>query len=382
MKILDRYILREMIVPFIFGVVVFTVLFVSAGILFQIARMMAEQGASPLLAMKFLVNSLPAIFVFICPIAMLLSCLIAFGRLSGDSEIVAIKAGGISFYRVAVPGIIMAFVVSLFALFISTKVAPHATYAANNIFLEQLSRDPGRVREDLILKFNTPDGAYRLVYARRLNPAKGIMEDVNVHDYRDEKPIRYTYASEAYYTGKTWGLKNGDMEEYSWNPDGKREVVFRGRFSSCKIFIPFSPGEIGRREKTPEEMDRVEIKEKMASLLQGGPLPKKVSPDDPAFKLWGRLNELAVMYHQKVSIPFTCFVFGLFGIPLGLRPHRTSTSIGMGLSLVFSLIYYILMTTGIVLGKTGVLPPLFASWLPNLVFGGVGGYLMVRSGRQ
>jgi lipopolysaccharide export system permease protein len=381
-KILDRYIFREMIVPFIFGVVVFTVLFISAGILFQIARMMAEKGASPVQAMKFLGNSIPSILVFITPIAMLLSCLIAFGRLSGDSEIVAIKAGGISFYRVAVPGIIMAFLVSLCVLFISTKVAPHATYAANNIFLEQLTRDTGRVREDLILKFNTPDGAYRLVYARRLNPASGVMEHVNVHDYRDEKPVRYTYASEARYDGKTWSLKDGDLEEYSWKAGSEREIAFRGHFSTCRIFIPFSPAELGRREKTPEEMDRPEIKEKIASLLEGAPRPGKMGTDDPASRIWGRINELAVMYHQKVSIPFTCLVFGLFGIPLGLRPHRTSTSIGMGLSLVFSLIYYILMTIGIVLGKTGVLPPLFASWLPNLVFGGVGGYLMVRSGRQ
>jgi lipopolysaccharide export system permease protein len=83
-----------------------------------------------------------------------------------------------------------------------------------------------------------------------------------------------------------------------------------------------------------------------------------------------------------MALPFTCFIFGLFGIPLGLRPHRTSTSIGLGLSLVFIFIYYILMTLGIALGENGVLRPWVAAWLPNMTFASVGIYLLVKAGRQ
>ena len=92
-------------------------------------------------------------------------------------------------------------------------------------------------------------------------------------------------------------------------------------------------------------------------------------------------HKFEVALNQRISLPFSCLVFGLFGIPLGLRPQRTNTSIGLGLSLVFILFYYVLMTLGRSLGINGVMSPLLAAWLPNIVFGVIGIVLFIRARR-
>ena len=84
----------------------------------------------------------------------------------------------------------------------------------------------------------------------------------------------------------------------------------------------------------------------------------------------------------RIILPFSCFIFGLFGIPLGLRPQRASTSLGLGLSLVFILFYYILMTLGRALGISGTVSGLVGSWIPNIVFGIIGVILFINARRS
>ncbi|HXE73422.1 MAG TPA: LptF/LptG family permease, partial [Candidatus Nitrosotenuis sp.] len=89
-----------------------------------------------------------------------------------------------------------------------------------------------------------------------------------------------------------------------------------------------------------------------------------------------------VNYHQKMALPFACLVFGLLAVPLGTRPHRTTTSIGLGICLVFILAYYVLMTLGTVLGEAGAIDPALGAWLPNAVFGAVGLLLLLATSRK
>ncbi len=107
---------------------------------------------------------------------------------------------------------------------------------------------------------------------------------------------------------------------------------------------------------------------------------KSLALNDPKAKR--KRNRFYVLLYQKSAIPFACLVFGAFAIPLGVRPHRSSRSIGLGLSLLFILIYYVLMTVGSVLGEAGRLNPMFAAWLPNVVFGTAGLFLLVDASRK
>jgi lipopolysaccharide export system permease protein len=117
--------------------------------------------------------------------------------------------------------------------------------------------------------------------------------------------------------------------------------------------------------------------QELSSYLNSLPPIEKTNPDE-----YRKRNKYKVMYHQKVSLPMTCLVFGAFAIPLGLRPQRTSTSIGFGLSLFFILLYYVLMTIGMMLGENGTAPPWVAAWLPNIVFALVGTGLVLDATRK
>ena len=135
---------------------------------------------------------------------------------------------------------------------------------------------------------------------------------------------------------------------------------------------PSDPDSLMRREYLPEELSRAELAEKLASLPAGH------DGDDIARKR----NRYEVMFHQKLALPWTSLIFGTFAIPLGVRPQRSSRSIGLGLSLLFILVYYVLMTFGMVLGESGRMTAMHAAWLPNIVFGITGVLLLLDATRK
>ena len=87
-------------------------------------------------------------------------------------------------------------------------------------------------------------------------------------------------------------------------------------------------------------------------------------------------------YHKKFSIPFACFVLGLVAVPLGIQSRSAKRSFGVVLGLLFFLIYYVLMSVGLVLGETGACPPVIGMWGPNLVMGAIGLYLLLSSAKE
>src|SRR6476660_3139267 len=129
MKILDRYIARELIGPFLFGVAAFTLIFISGQYLFKLTSLVAK-GAPLLDVIELLVLRIVPVMVITFPMATLLATLLSFGRLSGDMEVVALMAGGISFVRIAVPAFIMGVLVSILGLFANEVLVPPAGRAA------------------------------------------------------------------------------------------------------------------------------------------------------------------------------------------------------------------------------------------------------------
>src|SRR5438876_4106324 len=129
MRILDRYIARELIGPFLFGVAAFTLIFISGQYLFKLTAMVAR-GASLVDVTELLALRMVPLAIVTFPMATLLATLLSFGRLSGDMEVVALMAGGVSFVRIAIPAFIMGVLVSCFGLFANEVLVPPAGRAA------------------------------------------------------------------------------------------------------------------------------------------------------------------------------------------------------------------------------------------------------------
>lgn len=219
MKILDRYIVSEKLGPFLFGSATFTILFISADALFRVARLIVEENASWVVAFQYLLLMLPNILVLTFPMAVLLGSLLAFGRLSGESEIVAMKAGGISFMRIAAPALGLSFGIFLFSLLINETLVPESNFRARNILIEQVTKEQSSFRENIVRKEVTPEGVERIIYSRRLNVTEGTMEHVFMQDFVGEKRIREVYSDKAKWEDNTWNLKNPRTIEFDENGD-------------------------------------------------------------------------------------------------------------------------------------------------------------------
>ncbi|MCL5773189.1 MAG: LptF/LptG family permease [Firmicutes bacterium] len=379
MKIIDKYILKEMIGPFLFGVATFTILYISGDVIIPVSRNIPLHTPASVIGLFFICR-LPYVLVFTFPMSVLLSALLSFGRLSGESEIIAIKAGGISFSRVVIPGIFLGLVISLAAFFMNDKLAPQSIYISRTLLERAMSKEALRERENITIQETLDTGIKRITYAVRFDPQTKKLHGITIKDFRGDRLERLVYADDAYWENNTWYLENGHI--YDFSDDPSMSVKLQTDFKNMKRDIPGNPEEFKDRERYPDEMSRAQLAQKIAGIkeaVEKGSNPS-VAGDQTAAKK--EINTYSLFYDKKASLPFACLVFGIFGMPLGLRPHRASTSIGLGISIIFILLYYFFMALGDAAGSSGSIPPLLASWLPNIVFGAAGVYLIIKASQH
>jgi lipopolysaccharide export system permease protein len=382
LKILDKYIITELLWPFLFGVATFTILFFAGGQMTVVTKLIAEGGASISEAFSYAFNTLPAIFVLTFPMAVLLSSLLAFGRLSGESELVAMKAGGISFFRAALPAILFSAFITLTVFYLNNYISPDATYKSRNIFINRFLKTDESIAENITIREIQEDGIETVIFFKKLLIKENKMENVTVQYFKGNVRIREIFADEAIYRpdiGK-WYLLRAHINVYDKNQESQYDA------SSQEIIMPLnkSPQQLSSgRDRRHEEMSLEMVQENIVEMEKNLAKMKanNESADDIA-QLQKRINLFRVSYQEKLAIPFTCLVFGLFGIPLGVRPHRTSKAFGLGLSIVFIFVYYVLMNAGHTLGEHGHMSPIWSAWTPNLLFGVSGILLIIKQTKE
>ncbi len=358
MRILDKYILNELFGPFIFGICAFSSVFIGTSTLFRIAQFITKYGASTSSVVKLFIYSLPSIIVLTFPMSMLLASLLSFGRLSGSSEITAMKSGGLSFYRLATPVFIAAFFVSIFATFFNEAVVPAANTAYNNVVRYEIEKNSKpRSQEHIVIKDVKGGSIERLTYARKFDEETSIMQGVTIEDFENDQLVRVENAEKAVWDKDKWLMSNGII--YDLDPEGQIDRYMH--FNQQVMPIDKNPSMIAREQKKPEEMSIQELKLQIRTLQRE----------------YVKTSVYEVELQQRLSIPMASFVFALIGTPLGLQPHRSSSSIGLGISIIIIFIYYTIMTITTALGQGGALPAVLAAWIPNIV-GIIAGFFLVR----
>jgi lipopolysaccharide export system permease protein len=360
MRTLDRYVLRELAWPFLFGVGAFVSVFVAGNLLLRLTDLILAQGLSPWEALEVLLFWLPGYLVLTFPMSMLLATLLAFGRLSGESETVAMRAGGISFPRIMAPAAAAGLLVSLLTIAFNEVVVPRSSQAAANV-LTSASRHPMRnVRTDILVP-EYRDGRLRsLLYAGKLYPALGKMENVTYIQYGPRRPRVYVYARRAVWKGRRWVFYGGRALY-----DDPRRGLWRIGEAGFEVGLRYDPLQLARREKDPDEMTWRELRD-VIRHMQSQRLPTQ---------------DLLVRLHHKLSIPFASLVFVLIAAPLALRSHRSGSAWGFGLSLAIILVYYLLWHSLAVIGERGALAPVVCAWAPNIAGAALGVWLIAKLGR-
>jgi lipopolysaccharide export system permease protein len=355
MKIVDRYLVREMAGPFVFGVLAFVLLFVSGNILFRLTSLVAELGLSLWEATKLFFLWLPGFIVLTFPLATLVAILVAFGRLSGDSELIAMHAGGISFRRLVIPIAAAGLVISVITAAFNEIIVPAANRRAEEIVRTATARAGGVAKEEVLFKESAGDES-RIIYADRLDVSTGELMNPVIVWFQGDQPFMVTRAKRAVWRENQWVMLDGANSTL----DPQRPATLS--FQTWVANIPTTPKEIAQRARTPEEMTYRELREYIRDALR---------QSKPTI-------DLELKLHHKFSIPFACFVFALIAPPLGMRSHRGSSSIGMGIAILIGFGYYVVWHYLSAVANQGGISPFWAAWLPNVVTGAVGVGLIVN----
>ena len=358
-KIIDRYIFRELIEPFLFGLGAFTAILSASMILFELVRAIVLKGMPLIVALQIFVYRLPGIVVYIFPMATLLAVLLAFGRLSNDSETIAFRASGVSLYRLIIPVLVLGLLVSFTNLAFSEIVVPESNKAAKNLLIETSAKRTPKMQKNVFVPEMARGKLKRIFYAETL---KGnTMRDVIVQEFDQGRLIQILTAKEAQWQKEKniWVFKSGTIYLIAETGEYKHLIKFKEQ----NIAIKYTPADFYVGDRNPDEMTIGELREFVS-------LKEKMGVDTTDFKI--QLN-------MKMAIPFASLVFALLGAPLGLQPRRASSSIGLGLSIIVIFLYYILTFISMAIGELKLLSPGLAAWLPNIITGGVGWYILSKA---
>ena len=372
-SVMDRYIMIELLLPFLFGIGLFTSLGLSIGTLFELIRKVTESGLSIGIAVNILLLRMPAFIALAFPMSILLATLMAYSRLSSDSEIIALRSVGINVYRLVIPAVILSLIVTGMTFFINDVVTPNANRQATLTLQKALNRVRPTFRDRNILypEYKTvehDDGSrhsvlVRLFYAEEFNGEE--MKDLTILDLSREGVNQILTSKTATWNiaENVWDFFNGTL--YLISPDGAyRNIV---RFEHQQLALSRAPLDLAQRPPSPDEMSIAQTREYLKIVT--------LQADEK------EIRKILVKIQGKISLPFVCVVFGLIGAALGVRPQNTNkaTSFGICVGLIFS--YYLLSFISESMGIWGILTPFMAAWMPNLLGLGVGTWLLVQSAK-
>ncbi len=364
LRILDRYILKEVTPSFLLGIGVFTFVLLLNEIL-RLAQRLVTQSATASETVGILFNLLPSVLCLTIPMGFLLGVLIAFGRLSADSEIVAMRASGISLYRLLFPILLTAAAGWLATSHLIISVLPDSNQRVRQLLFQVMTSQAGtevrpRVFYDrlfpnlMFLVMDTPTGAeyWQNVILADLaapdSPRVTFAEEGRLLVNRDQRTV-------SFY------LKNAELHQVSQlAPDDYQRQV------SAEIWLPLPTASFFPPEDfdVPRGARELGLRQLHAAYAETG-LPVY-------------LTEI----HKKFSIPFACFVFGVLGLALGIRNRRDGRSWGFVASLSILFVYYLLIDVGESMANNGRLSPLLGMWAANLVMGAGALFLLVRAARE
>jgi lipopolysaccharide export system permease protein len=365
-KILDRYIFREIGVPFALGLGVFTFVLLLARLL-KLIELVVNRGVPVESVARIFLYLLPAFLEVTVPMAMLLAILVAFGRLSADSEITALRSSGVSLYQLAPP-------VATFILLVTVATAALAWYARPwaNRALRTALWDVARSRATAGLKPQVFNDEFPglIIYAEHIDNTADRLQRVMIADERDPQQQSTVFAREGFMISDveretvTLRLLDGSISTHDANAGASYQTEFRSYDVNLDLRATLADAQ--RRMDDPKELTITQLASAIAAKRAAGTTPTA---------------EL-VEYHRKFSIPFACIVFGLIAVPLGVQPARAVRSRGFAVSLAVIFAYYILLSTGQGVAEQGGVPPLVGLWLPNLVLGAFGVALFRRAARE
>ena len=355
-----------MIGPFAINLVFFTFIFLMAEML-KITDLIVNYGVGMLTILMLLVYSTPYFLVYVIPMSIMMAVLLTFMRLSGDNEIIALKTGGISIYRLLPPVIVFCLAGCLLTAFMAVYGQPWGRLAVKELTFKVVSSSLG-----VGLKERTFNDSFKdvMFYVNEVDLKNKTLIDVFIEDKRAKNVVSTVVAPK----GRLFS-----------EPDG---LVYQLRLYAGVINQANTENKSAHSIKFQTYDIRLDLKKNVANTKQKGKSRKEMSLKELRKYLKDTPNKNDSYYralmelHKKFSLSIACFTLGILAVSLGIQSRSSKKSYGLVLGLVFFLTYYLLLSLGLVFGETGAYPPAIGMWVPNYIMGGLGLYLLFRTANE
>jgi lipopolysaccharide export system permease protein len=410
MKILKRYLLKEHIDPFFIALMVVTFVLLSDRII-DLLNLIIEKKLPWQIIFELFGLSLPYMLALSIPMAVLVATILAFGRMSVDREIIAIKSSGINIYSLIGPLVIVALLLTGLMVYFNHWFLPETNHKLKNLTLKIAYYKPMTIIKekeftnfmdytifaneatdslltDVLIYDRSQTHFPRTVFAKTGNVIQKdngnslqiILNNGEMHERNEKEPGKYQKTTFTNYVINVRNLgSNVDMFETGYRSD--REMNYGQLVAAIK----------GHKEElTIKQQEIVELNKRIELLKKSPPsftrnmelqrlhsMQKMTS--DRVEELKELISSLQVEYHKKFSISFAIIIFILIGIPLGLMTRTSGIGMSFSVSSVIFLIYYIALNAGEQLADKGNMPPFLSMWLSNIAFLIIAIFLIISS---
>lgn len=361
--VVGRYLFRELLPPFFLNLFFFTFIFLLTRIL-DIMNLVVNYKVGMGVVGRMLVYHMPYFLVYVVPMSVMMAVLLTFLRMSSDNEVLALKSGGVSLYGLLPPVLMFCLVGMVLTAFMIVQGLPWGRRA-----MADLTREVASENIDIGLKERTFNDAFDgvMLYVNKVDVRSKELIDIFIQDRRDpDLPITIVAPRgklfkdpdrPVFHLRLTDGTLNGaDLDD---------RTVNAARFDTYDINLDVQKALSSSKDRRLDEKE-----------MYFGELVRYIRETEQRdSKYW----EAVMEFHKKFSLPFACLAMGVLAVPLGVGSKFSRRSFGLGLGLTFFLFYYLLLSAGLVFGETGAYPPVIGMWVPNLVMGAVGLYLLVRA---
>jgi lipopolysaccharide export system permease protein len=353
MRLLDRYVLRQFTGTFLGLLLGLPLLFIIGDVTDRLDNYLSRGLSRGTVALSYL-YVFPQYVFWSIPIAGLVATVFTIGNMTRHQEITAAKAGGVSFFRLLAPVVLLTGVLSVASIGLG-ELIPVANLKRAEVLGERRSSS-SEIRTNFVYQ---SDGGHTLD-VQRLDADRNRMTGVVLErEESPRKPGLHLLARQGRYLPRHgWILENGYLRLL---PAGAPERTFR--FDSARVpSLDETPEELLAEPKKSEEMRYAEVSRFIRSVERSG----------------GNTRKLRVERAQKVTLPLALLVIVLFGAPLSTSTRRGGAAYGVGISLAVTIVYLMLFKVGTAVGSSGAVPPLVAAWAPNVLFLVAGLFLMTR----
>ncbi len=357
LRLLDKYILKQVIEMFLMGVFVFTAIIFASDTFITLIKQISMYGIPFKVALIMIILNLPSVFVMTIPMGVLLSTVMTLNRLSLSSEITVMRSCGIGLNRIAKPIFVFAIVMSLASFFINETIVPIATKQSKDLALWAFrQKNIPNGKQNFIFKETSDGGLKRLFYVGHCTDK--TLYNITVLDVSKPDMIQVLQSRVGSTSPEGWEFNKGAIYTVSDNGNVLNTTFFEHSVAQFGMDL------------TKELEKNVAKEQNFTQLVKYLATNKNLEEK--------KFNDLSIQLHDKIALPVTTIVFVLIGVPLAITPPRVRYNRGFLFSILIIFFYYLIRALSISFGEAGTLAPLLAAWLPNIILTLCGSYLYYK----